>query len=339
MTKLDSEILVQLFRSLRAVELTGLEQFSAAPIPGYTDHRIARDSAGRPSLLLGVIDAAGTNSPPPIILRHIEVQHDAHCQIKHINAPPEAATFTVIRCSSDNRLLQTMFLRVCVPVLQHLGPKITRAGVLDAVNRLVELFRSLERPATKTIVGLWAELFVIERSSDASFMVSCWHSAPSDLFDFSHSEQRLEVKASSQRARRHHFRLEQLQPPTGTCCVVASVFVDAAGRGRGIDDLVEAIGRRITDIALQDRLHGVVFQLLGDRWESAGLERFDYEAAQESLVFYLASQVPCVSLPIPRGVSEVHFKADLSAINPASEQLLRSHRGLLASVCSKQGTT
>lgn len=144
MTKADSDVLVQLFRALNPVALTGLEQFAAAPIPGYAYHRIARDSLGRPSLLLGVIDAGVSSGPPPIILRHIEVQHDVHCQIKHTSGETEAATFTVIRCRSDNDLLQSMFLRVCMPVLQHFGPNVSRAGVLDAVNRLVELFHSLE---------------------------------------------------------------------------------------------------------------------------------------------------------------------------------------------------
>jgi len=332
MTKLDSEILVQLFRGLSSVELTGLEQFSAAPIPDYPDHRIARDSAGRPSLLLGVMDAAGTN-PPPIILRHIEVQHDVHCHIRHTGGSTEDATFTVIRCQSDNLLLQTMFLRVCMPVLQQLGPKISRSGVLDAVNRLVELFRSLERPATKTIVGLWAELFLIDRSSDPSVMVSCWHFAPTDLLDFSFGDQRLEVKASSRRTRCHHFRLEQLQPPTGASSVVASIFVDTAGRGVGIAELVESIARKVTDIGLQNRLHSLVFQLLGENWEAAAVGRFDYQAAQESLSFYFAAQIPCVNLPVPRGVSEVHFIADLSALTPLSEHHLRSRSGLFAAAC------
>lgn len=330
MTKADSEVLVELFGTLTPIKLTGLQQFAASPIPGYLGHRIARDPQQRPALLLSVIETPGKSAAPPIMLRHIEVQHDLNCHIKHASGEIEAARFTVVRCCSDNPLLQSMFLRVCLPVLQQLGPEASRSGVLDAVNRLVELFRSLEKPARQTIVGLWAELFVIEGSADPGLMVSAWHSAPSDLYDFNSGQQRLEVKASSCHARKHHFRFEQLRPPQGTSCLVASVFVDSAGRGISVTDLVESTIERLDKVELQNRLHGIVFQSLGENWEAGVQERFDYEMARESLSFYSASQIPCICLPIPEGVSEIHFVSDLSSLDVVSGHHLESSRDLFA---------
>lgn len=337
MTTVDSEVLLQLFRALSPVKLGGPEQFAAAPIPGYKNHRIARDAHARACLLLGVVDAGRSGSPPPIVLRHVEVQNDVHCTIRHADGGTEAAIFTVIRCLSENPLLQSMFLRVCMPVLEQLGPQSSRAGVLDAINRLVELFRNLEKPAAKTIVGLWAELFLVDQSADPKLMISSWHSAPEEIFDFSCGPQRIEVKASSRRSRAHHFRLEQLQPPSGACGIVASLFVNTAGRGAGITELVERIGGRISDIALQDRLYGLVFQLLGENWETGVVQRFDYQAAEESLSFYPASQIPCITLPVPQGVSDVHFVADLSSLEAISSGRLRMDGGLFAAACGKAG--
>jgi len=335
MTNSDNDILLRLFRGLDSVQLRGADHFAAVTIPSFVHYRLAKDSRSRPTLLLAVFDTGRTSSAPPIMLRNIEVQHDVHCHIHYAGGATESAAFTVIRCNSDSETLHALFLRVCATVLDQIGPDATRAAVLYAVNRLVELFRSLERPATKTIVGLWAELFVIERSCDPTLMLSSWHTSASDLLDFSCGEQRLEVKASSRHLRQHHFRLEQLLPPLGSRCIIASLFVEPAGAGVSISELVATISGEVTDIQIQTRLHALVFQSLGEKWETGAQERFDYEAARDSLRFYDALAVPRIAVPLPNSVSDVHFISDLSGLNPISDQHLKSSKNLFAACVSR----
>ena len=118
--------------------------------------------------------------------------------------------------------MHEFFLRSLHPVIMSLPAVPSREHVSSAVETLVDLFRQISQPPRKTVLGLWAELLIISRSSDPGKLVSCWHSQPEDRFDFASGVDRLEVKAAAGRLKIHHFSLEQLRPPIpakGRCCI------------------------------------------------------------------------------------------------------------------------
>ena len=59
-------------------------------------------------------------------------------------------------------------------------------------NRTIQSFN---RPPRKTIQGLWAELFIIERANNPEYLIQSWHSSSEDKFDFNDGQDKIEVKA------------------------------------------------------------------------------------------------------------------------------------------------
>jgi hypothetical protein len=229
--------------------------------------------------------------------------------------------------------METYFIRVLQALLPTLGENPTPIRVNQAVSHLVELFQALRNPPRKTAQGLWAELLVIAEARDTSTLMQAWHTMPDDLYDFNSGLHRLEVKSTSGQLRRHHFSLAQLQPPSGTVLVVASVIANRAGAGTTVIDLVEEIASRLNedpDNVL--RLYQVVALTLGDSWRQATFEAFDREAARQSLAFLDASEIPMISSQLPQGVSDVHFTSDLTGKTILLATELRQYGGFISAI-------
>ncbi len=323
--------LVALFDSLHppSAATSEVARFSAHPVPEHEQHRIAKDTLGAPSLLVAIADLSGDVRPNPILLENLSVQHDVRCHIYPIGGAPEDGSFTVIRCVGADRDLHVYFLRAISAVVSSLGARPTRQDVAHAVDKFVELFRAMANPPRKSIQGLWAELFLIARSSDPAMLITAWHLTPEDRFDFSHESQRIEVKSASGRRRHHHFALEQLHPPAGTSLLIASLFVERSAAGISVAELVDRIRTRVGSVPNHlMQLDRVVGLTLGDRWRSAFDEKFDLGSAEESLAFFEPSIVPSVNPDLPPGVSEVRFKSDLTGKPTAKLLQYRARGGL-----------
>ncbi len=285
-----------------------------------TKHKIARSRDGAASLLLSVQGAAW---PAPVVLENLSVRYNLRCEILGGAGPPEVERFTVVSCIAGDPLLTEYFLRISVVVLDAIGDQPTVKEVQVVIDRLVELLRALTLPPTRTIVGLWAELYLISRSRDAVRMASAWHRMPGDLYDFAVPSQRLEVKATSGNSRRHHFALEQLTPPDQVQLIIASVVVERSSGGNSVMDLLDSIRSRLAvlpQLALD--VERIVASTLGADWRLGHLDQFDIHAAESSLRFLSAASVPRVSADIPPEVSEVRFVVDLSGIPPGSSSAL-----------------
>jgi hypothetical protein len=184
------------------------------------------------------------------------------------------------------------------------------------IDRLVELLRALTLPPTRTIFGLWAELYLIGRSKDAVRMASAWHQTPGDLYDFAAGDQRLEVKATSANSRKHHFALEQLVPPKQVQLLIASIIIQRSSAGSSVMDLIDLIRTRLAGtpkLALE--VERVAAATLGTDWRLGHLDQFDVHAADSSLRFLDVASIPRISSEIPPEVSEVHFVVDLSGVS------------------------
>jgi hypothetical protein len=187
-----------------------------------------------------------------------------------------------------------------------------RRQIIEAIDALVELFRRASNPPRKTVQGLWAELFVIERASDPSALLRCWHAAPEDRFDFAEDVQRLEVKTAAGGMRLHRFAQEQLRPAGNTRVMIVSVLMERSVGGPSISDLIDVIRRRVADPNLLIRLDAVVAETLGKEWRAALEDRFDRQLAEQSIRFLDARTIPSVPAELPPEVTEVHFRVDLT---------------------------
>lgn len=325
--------LTELFNTMTAPStMCGKAVYNAVSIYPYTRYRLGKDTKGAPTLLIRLDSDHGANSTPPMRLQHLYIAHDLDCEI-HRDGQVESGRFTVISCVDADGSMETYFLRVLQALLPTLGDGPTPRTINQAVDHLVELFQALKNPPRKTVQGLWAELFVIAEAKNAKTLVDTWHLMPDDLYDFNSGAQRLEVKSTSGQTRRHHFSLAQLQPPSNTTLIIASVFANRAGAGMTVTELVEEIASRMTnspDSIL--RLYKVVALTLGDTWRQATFEAFDREAARHSLAFFKASAIPIINPQLPSGVSNVHFTSDLTGKTPLPTAQLQACGGFISTL-------
>lgn len=318
-----------LFTSLKTAPSPAGSHILACPIPSFESHRLARDVQGSPLILLAVPTVRVRTRPVPIKLEHLSVQHDTKCRISGTDGVIEEGHFTVVACLEADEVLQSYFLRIMGTLIVSLGATPAQSDVTRAVYRLVELFRVLASAPTKSIQGLWAELFVIARASDAAMLVEAWHITPEDRYDFNQGSQRVEVKSGAGRTRAHQFSLEQLNPPMGTTVLISSLFVEKAGAGTSLAELLDQVRHRIgNNLDLLMQVDKVVGMTLGSSWRHAMDERFDYELARHSLAFYDTVAIPSIHPKISPEISNVSFTSDLSTSKPIDLTQYRSAGGL-----------
>jgi hypothetical protein len=305
----------ELLPSPRSAE--GLPSFATAVVPGGL-HRLGKDAQGAAALLLVTEEGASASGSVPLELEHLVIQHAVPCLIWKENGTSEESAFTLIRCRDADRVLTAYFLGVVETILPLLGSAPSQARIREAVSHLVELFRALQTPSRKTVQGLWAELFLIAQAASPVELVRAWHQEPEESVDFNVHTQRLEVKSAVGPERRHYFSLEQLIAPAGVRVLVASLFVQRAGGGVSVADLLSRVrGRLEGDVDLMLKVEQVVVDSLGQDWRLGLEESFDIDRAEESLAFYRGGEIPCVEPRLPAEVSEVRFKADLCRLERA----------------------
>ena len=314
--------LTDLFQSLESIaKIHDTNQFSALPIPEYEQHRLAKDSHGRPLLLISVVGARGQNQPAPIVLEHLTVLYDQKCRVALPDGPTEEKQFTVVHCTGEDAALHTYFLRVASAIITSLKDCPIQSDVAQTMTRLIELFRAMTEPPRKSVRGLWAELHLISRSSRPAVLIDAWHTMIEDRYDFAMDNQRIEVKSFSGDIRRHHFSLEQLHPPEGVVTLVGSMLVERSQAGESITDLRAKIQNRLgnhLDSLLQ--IDSVIALTLGSNWRGASEARFDSKLGKDSLAFYETSTIPSVDPDVPSAVSGVRFQSDLTgvpSVNPS----------------------
>jgi hypothetical protein len=283
--------------------------YRVQPVAG-TRHYVGRNAEDMPTVLLG--SPAG-RVQAPVRLAAIEVLFSTTCKISLSDGRVEEEVLTVITCVSHDAKVQAYFLHVCETIARIVGPSPAHGDVVEAVRRVIELFERVTRPPTRSALGLIAELYLIAQSREPRLAARAWRSDDNNRFDFAIEDVRIEVKASGTRLRSHHFSLEQCEPPPGTIGILASVFVETVGGGKSMQELIEDIGLRIADDALLLKVQAGVAETLGSGLPEALSLRFDEALAASSLRFFDLRTIPAVRGVVPAEVTEVRFRANLSA--------------------------
>jgi hypothetical protein len=236
---------------------------------------------------------------------------------------------------SVDTILQDHFLLVAGTLIAASPSPPHPGSIGSAVETMAELFRALQAPPRESVQGLWAEVLLIAESPRSADLVTAWHVATDDRFDFSSRMARVEVKSASGGERVHHFSLDQLRPPAGVRALIASVLVERAGGGTSVEDLLAELRATLAPSPeLMLKAESIVTATLGSTFRAAIGERFDREAARGSLAYFRAEDVPSLQEAPPFGVTDVRFRSDLGASRPVRPRdLIRgSEDQLLASL-------
>jgi hypothetical protein len=299
--------------------------YSVAAIPGHLGCFVGKDSGGAACILIAI----GRNGPrrrAPIRLENLEVLFGLECVVRHGGRVSEDA-FTVIRCRNDQPGVIRYFFMVAEALIAMLGDRPTEVAVANAVNRFAQIFRKLQVPARQAVTGLLGELLLIRQSRDMRRMLGAWRALETSRYDFSAGDVRLDVKAATGRVRSHVFSYDQCSPPPGTVPLAASLFIEQASGGTAVRDVLNSVEQGADgDSDLLLKLHDIVVETLGNGLNEAMSCRFDERLAVSSLQLFDLRGVPGIRGALPVGVSDVHFRSDLSGCRPVSKQeLVEAH--------------
>lgn len=222
--------------------------------------------------------------------------------------------FAVVRLRNGHEGLLNSFAIVAATLIAASSPKPAPQEITELLDNLVALLADARHPSESVLVGLWGELWVIAYSPDVEGCGRAWHADPSDRYDFSFSQVRLEVKTTLGKSRTHDFSLEQLKPDASKETWIGSLQVVRDPSGESVLDLLQAVIER-TSPATAARVTRLALATLAGDIESAQ----DFCLAPiglQPLQVFKAQSIPRVVVPEGRGITSVRFSVDLSDLTP-----------------------
>jgi hypothetical protein len=299
---------------------------SVESVPFSEYHKIGISSEGYP---LFFVKCDNQTKSIDINLELISVIFSQECSIRE-NEKNSNEIYTIVILKTINTDLQQYFTDVFSIILQQTEPIPSENNLYREIRKVIDLFSSISKTPVKSIQGLWAELLVIEKSSNPEYLISAWHNSPSDKYDFNDSIDKLEVKSTMKSKRTHKFSIEQLNNNRGSSLLIASTFVVETGTGKSILNLRESIVSRFNNINIQLRLNEIIYKTIGSEYEKLGEVYFDYQLASDSLAFYNVDDIPRINIDaIPLQVSNVTFDSDLTNIPNILEKEFNTEVSLL----------
>ena len=210
--------------------------FRATKVNNEIPHRVGCSNEGFPMLFVECCDKEKVSD---IKLSLFRVLFNRKCSLADIdNKTVTEKDFTIIQMISEDNDLIKYFFQVMSIVLKKL-PAHPPVGLLkEEIAKVIEIFTLQKNLSRETVKGLWAELIVIERSSNPEYLIKAWHEDPEDRYDFNDSIDKIEVKSTSGDIRAHVFSLEQLWPNDSADLIIASVFAKTTGIGKTVFDLL-----------------------------------------------------------------------------------------------------
>lgn len=308
--------LTSIFQELKLEGSRSTNGFRVSNIPSLTNHKIGIANNGMPIFF---VRSSISSSVPNISLDMMNVQFCQLCKLIHDNGDSIEGTYTVIALKPTADEMTDYFLEIIHLVLLKIGDMPGQKILIEEIEKVVELFRQLGQSSSKTVQGLWAELFMISQSKNPAYLINSWHITPRDTFDFNDGRNKIEVKSTSKLKRIHHFSIDQLLPNKESNLLICSLYTIPTGTGVNIFDMAKIIDERLSSIEDKLKLNTMLMKTLGDKYLTAGEIYFDYQKAVDSMAFFAHYAIPSISAScIPSAVSHVRFDSDLSDLEPLS---------------------
>lgn len=267
---------------------------------------------------------SSASSVQNIVREILSVEYNVSCKLIDDNGNAQDDNFCIITLRSLDTPLQSYFIEIFTMMLHKLPPIPSNRELSVEVENLIAIFDALTNPPKKKIQGLWAELLVIEQSTQPETLINAWHSVPSAKYDFTLGRDKIEVKSTSSEERIHKFSLDQLNPSQNSRLLIASTVVRESGPaddGLSVKDLYDKIRERVSAVDSQIRLFTIIAETVGT--DLAKLENvfYDYTSAVDFLEFYDYHDIPSIPKDIvPSLVTEVKFASNLNGLTDVRKE-------------------
>lgn len=311
--KIDS--LLQSFNESMKTIADG-EKYIVLSIEGMR-HKVGKSSEGYPKVFVH-------SKPTKSILHNLNgelfsVEYNIQCSLIDEKEEVADAVFSIITLRSTDEYLRKIFFDVFTMMLLTLPELPSDMDLAMKIEGLLSIFAALKRKPIHKIQGLWAELLVIDRSSNPNVIAKAWHNSPGSKYDFTMGADKIEVKSTSSEERIHKFSLDQLNPTVSSNLLIASVIVRESAKGDNglsVFDLYDKICKRVSDIDIRMHVYSVIASTLGDEYEKASKVCFDYTSGKDSLNYFDYKDVPKIDKEhVPAFVSAVKFDSNLEHVD------------------------
>jgi hypothetical protein len=314
----------KIFQDLKKESPRNGDCFAIATLPTIKTHKLGISLKGQPVFFIKCDEMTLTRSLDTN-LEFISVQYNRQCQLINKKGEIEEGIYTIISLKSDSDYLQEYFLKIVFVLVKKLSEKPLLKDLKIEIEKLINLFTKLSKPALKSIQGLWAELLIIEQSNNPDYLIKSWHNSTSDKYDFNDGNDKIEVKSTSKNRRIHNFSLEQLIPNTKSKLIVSSILTIETGTGTSIFDLIDIIESKIKDQNLIYRINEMVASTLGEDFEKSFDIYFDYKFSVDSIQHYESVNIPTINISsIPSNIMNVRFDCDLTDVRTVNKTRIKS---------------
>jgi hypothetical protein len=318
------QYIFKIFQDLKKESPRNGDYFAIATLPTIKTHKLGISLKGQPVFFIKCDEMTLTRSLDTN-LEFISVQYNRQCQLINKKGEIEEGIYTIISLKSDSDYLQEYFLKIVFVLVKNLSEKPLLKDLKIEIEKLINLFTKLSKPALKSIQGLWAELLIIEQSKNPDYLIKSWHNSTSDKYDFNDGNDKIEVKSTSKIRRIHNFSLEQLIPNTKSKLIVSSILTIQTGTGTSIFDLIDIIESKIKDQNLIYRINEMVTSTLGEDFEKSFDIYFDYKFSVDSIQHYESVNIPTINISsIPSNIMNVRFDCDLTDVRTVNKTRIKS---------------
>lgn len=294
--------------------------FYASDLPFTKSHKIGISEEGFPMFF---IKSSLMGDQPHINLNLITVLYSQICRLK-INNTSQENYYTIVKLKSNDSEYSQYFIEVVTLILIKIGDYPKPQQLNNELKTLINLFRLFSTKPVNSIQGLWSELFVIEQSSNPSYLLHSWHKTITDIFDFNDGFNKIEVKSTIKNKRIHHFSLEQLNPNENSKLVICSIMLSPTSQGISILDLKNKIENRLS-IDERIRLNEVIIQTLGSDFDKISDVYFDYQKAIDNYKQFNYKDIPSIEVEnLPCEISNLHYDCDLTNVKVINKNFLES---------------
>jgi hypothetical protein len=143
------------------------------------------------------------------------------------------------------------------------------------------------------------------------------------MFDFSTSNIRLEIKTTIGNQRVHHFSHRQVFALEGEEIVIASILLQEDDTGLNLKQLIEECRNSLMGTDYYLKLEKAVRRAGMDDISITG-PIYDSRQAAESIALFKSTEAPHFKIPEPPGVSDTHYRVDLSTAPRLSPEVIHS---------------
>lgn len=309
--------LLKKFKELKLCRTLNKDVFLSTSLDLNSIFRLAIDDNQNPTILISEKHFTQTNwAKKNYRFEKLELKFNVSCNVvDHETGISKDDVFTIIKQLNGNSRMHEYFLSICEVIIHVLYKDLNLENLNYEIDQLIKLFSSNKKIDEKIVLGLWGELVYILNSQCVETSILAWHLDKIDLFDFSLSENCIEVKTTLNNSRIHEFNNLQLKKFSNLNVNIISILTERMALGKSVMDLWGEINNRISNQDLKNKMTSIISDIIGSDMTSITQFKYNYFMAASTIKEFNTKRIPSIDDSIIRsGIIEVRLKINLDLV-------------------------